>query len=73
MGACPLQPVVSSLAESHVCEWSTDGMTVCSGELPYDLVLDGTGKEFTPAQNVERLPATTDPVRRQKARLTLSK
>ena len=47
----------------------TDG----SGELPYALVPDGTGKEFTPAQNVERLPATTDPARRQKARLTLSK
>jgi len=44
-----------------------------SGELPYALILDRTGTEFTPSQNVDSLPATTDPVKRKRARVTLAK
>ena len=44
-----------------------------SGELHYALVLDRTGTEFTPAQNADSLPATTDPPEGRKSRGALSK
>ena len=44
-----------------------------TGELPYAPVLDRTGTELTPAQNVDSLPATTDPPEGRKSRATVSK
>ena len=44
-----------------------------SGELPYAPILDRTGAGLTPIQDVDSLPATTDPVARKRARVTLAK
>ena len=44
-----------------------------SGELPYALVLDRTGTEFTPVQNGDPLAATTHPADSKRGRVTLAK